>query len=737
MIRRFVPLLAVLAVLSTGVLGAGCIPRKAYYPGLADLTVPPGKAPETPTDTPVRDVYVLLLILDGARADVVYRAVEEGKLPNFEKHVFDRGAKVRAAVTTFPSVTTSGHQSFLTGLFPGHSGITGLDWFDRSSGRVTDYLTFDVLAIREDLLNKQGPVHPDELFVEPDNLIVDLEGLPRGAVYEPFHMGIPSASPTHPFFKPAWYFITHNARGLTNDAAERIKVYYRRPVDEIPRFVMATFLGHDVAQHHHGSDSKELEKELRFEDEKLGEIVELMKKAGIWEKTYIVLTSDHGQHRTGKFVSVPKLLRDAGLRPRGFYAANVNTFASQIAITSANIYLNKGRDWREPISLVDLQSFPTAEGDQIDLIETIVENPAIEFALVPDPPDAVHVFSAGGGHGLFTRRSFDGTDYMSYASIGSGADPLGWEDDPWLEAWVNDGRFHAADDWGLASAGSRYPDAAVQLLQLFDGDRAGDLVVTAREGYHFRRRGYESSHGGMGAEDMLVPLVISGPDVAHGMEIPFARTADVYPTLRRIFGMRVSPERMDGRPLDELLPFLPEERRLPARTALTAERAERDDYFAALAALEAVLAPVDGTGAAARDPAMLFAELKATDYETFSRKLDEEIARDAQLRHEVQEMREQLRLRVHDLNLTIRNEGHDEYNDGLFRERKQLKRNRERVYILTRTLARLDARLARGARLRQVLDLVRISNDIDELEDLYAAAQKRPASVLPADRAPN
>lgn len=735
-----------LAFLAAAAIAAGgCVPRRPHYPGLARLTVPPGEPAPLPGDEPARDVYVLLLILDGARADVIYDAAAEGRLPNMQRHVFDRGAKVRTAITTFPSVTTSGHQSFLTGLFPGHSGITGLDWFDRSSGRVTDYLTFDVLAIREDLLNKQRPLHPDELFAQPDNLIDDLAGLPRGAVYEPFHMDIPEASPKHPFFRPAWYFVTNDHQGLTRDAAERLKAMYDRPADQIPRFVMATFLGHDVAQHHFGTDSAQLREELAFEDAQLGEVVERMQKAGIWEKTYIVLASDHGQHPTGTFVSIPRLLRDAGLRPRGFYAANVNTFASQIAITSANIYLNKAKDWRTPISLGDLRNFPTADGERIDLVERILEHPAIEFALVPEPPDTVHLFASGGRHGVFTRRSFDGVDYMSYAVLSDlepagpfdpSQDPLGYATHPALAGWVNDGRFHAGDDWGLASADSRYPDAAVQLLQLFDGDRAGDLVVTARQGYHFRLRGYESSHGGMSREDMHVPLVISGPDVAR-TTIPFARTADVYPTLRRIFGLEVNPSRIDGRPLDEILPWLPDARRFPPRTALTRERSEREDYFAALAALEAVLSPADGTGAAARDPARLFEELKATDYETFSRKLGEEIARDAQLRREVKEMRDQLQSKVHGLNLTLRDHGHDEYNDGLFRERKQLKRTRERVYILTRTLARLDARLARGARLQQVLDLVRIANDVGELERLHASAQKRPAAVLPEDRSSN
>lgn len=711
---------------ATSLMASGCVRRPLESP----QPFRPAPVDEHGDATkPTRDVYVLLLILDGARADIVYRAVENGLLPNINEHVFDRGSRVQDAMTVFPSVTTSGHQAFITGLLPGHSGITGLDWFDRSSGRVTDYLSFDVLGIREDLLSKNAPVHPDELFDAPDNLIDDLRGIPRTAIYEPFHMGISDRGPKMIVGEPMVNFVLHRHEALTRDAADRVKAVYERPLPQIPRFVMATFLGHDVAQHHAGPESKELLKEMKLEDRELGEIVARMKKAGIWEKTYIVLTSDHGQHATGRYVSVPKLLRDAGLRPRGFYAAKVNTFASQVAITSANIYLNKG-DWRDVVSLEDLRSFPTAGGGRVDLVDSLISHEAIEFALIPEPPDRVHILASGKRHGIVTRRSFRGIDYFSYATVGDAGDPLGYETSVGVSAWVNDGRFHHGDAWGLASAESAYPDAPVQLLQLFDGDRAGDLVVTANTGWHFRPREYVSSHGGMGRSDMRVPLVISGPDIAKGVTIPFARTTDVYPTLRRVFGMKVSTARMDGRPLDEILPFVPAAKRVGTRGQPTDAE---ETYFAALAALESFIAPIDTTGGLDRDPAALFRELKAMDYQAFSGLLEQEIRRDADLRREVLAMRTGLETEVHGLARSVRDDGREEYNDGLYAERRLLKRNKERIYILSRTLDRLDARLARSARLKQVLELVRIADDVEQLLQLYVSAQQRP-KLHPADK---
>lgn len=707
--RLRLPLLAV--ALAT----AGCLPKKP-------LSFVPGPPPPAGVEAtrPTRDVYVLLLIVDGARADVVYDAIDRGELPNFREHVIERGVRVENAVTVFPSVTTCGHQAFLTGLFPGHSGITGLDWFDRASGRVTDYLSFDVLGIREDLLSKTGPLHPDELFEKPANLIDDLRGIPRAAIYEPFHMGIRDAGPKIPIGGPMIDFVFHRNQALTQDAVDRLLPLYRRPPDQIPRFAIATFLGHDVAQHHAGSDSDVLRAELAFEDEKLGEIVAALKKAGIWEKTYLIVSSDHGQHPTGRYLSIPGLLRDAGLRPRGFYAARVNSFASQVAITSANIYLNKG-DWREAVTLDDLRAFPTPGGGRVDLLQKVLSQEAIEFALVPEPPDRVHVLGGGGAHAVVTRRSFEGVDWFSYATVGASRDPLGYAADPAVAPMVNDGRFHAGDVWGLATAGTAYPDAPMQLTQLFDGDRAGDLVVTAARGWHFRPREYVSSHGGMGREDMHVPLLIAGPDIPVGT-LPFARTVDVYPTVRRMLGMSVSTERLDGRPLDEILPWVPEAERVPPRFE---PRRDAESYFAALAALETFVASAGGRGAPPRDPAELFARLKAMDYAAFAAKLDAEIRRDADLRREMAELKTQVDATVKETSRLLHQEGRDPWNDSFFGERRRLKRDRERAFILTRTMDRLDHRLARAARLKAVLELVRIADDVEELRELYAASRGR------------
>ena len=89
-------------------------------------------------------------------------------------------------------------------------------------------------------------------------------------------------------------------------------------------------------------------------------------------------------------------------------------------------------------------------------------------------------------------------------------------------------------------------------------------------------------------------------------------------------------------------------------------------------------------------------------------------------------MRDSLGDQVRQLDRTVQLEGRDGYNDPLYGERHELTKEKERSYILARTLDRLDVRISRGNRLQQVLSLVRVAHDLDELRGLYVKATPAP-----------
>src|SRR3990167_101075 len=82
---------------------------------------------------------------------------------------------------------------------------------------------------------------------------------------------------------------------------------------------------------------------------------------------------------------------------------------------------------------------------------------------------------------------------------------------------------------------TEYPDALVQLLQIFRSERTGDLVVSAKKGWDLRHRfehpEHRSSHGSLIKEHMMVPFFANVPIAEK-----YVRTCDVYPTVLKLMG---------------------------------------------------------------------------------------------------------------------------------------------------------------------------------------------------------
>ncbi|OGB98198.1 hypothetical protein A2V82_06765 [candidate division KSB1 bacterium RBG_16_48_16] len=95
---------------------------------------------------------------------------------------------------------------------------------------------------------------------------------------------------------------------------------------------------------------------------------------------------------------------------------------------------------------------------------------------------------------------------------------------------------------------SDYPDALVQIDQLFSCSRSGDLVVVAKNGYDLRKS-YEwpehhASHGSLHREHIIVPLIYN----QTGWHPRPARTVDLFDTILKWAGKSIEGD-SDGQPL--------------------------------------------------------------------------------------------------------------------------------------------------------------------------------------------
>lgn len=93
---------------------------------------------------------------------------------------------------------------------------------------------------------------------------------------------------------------------------------------------------------------------------------------------------------------------------------------------------------------------------------------------------------------------------------------------------------------------SSYPDGIVQLWQIFNSERTGDLVLSAESGYDLRAR-YEipehhATHGALIAEHLHIPLATNYPITERCI-----RSVDVFPTVLNLCGHTAAEYYIDGR----------------------------------------------------------------------------------------------------------------------------------------------------------------------------------------------
>src|SRR5215510_5140712 len=73
----------------------------------------------------------VLVLIDGARVDVLQDLLDRGDLPNLSRWVIEPGG-LTAGTTVFPSTTGVAYIPILFGRYPGLVDVPGIRWFDRA-----------------------------------------------------------------------------------------------------------------------------------------------------------------------------------------------------------------------------------------------------------------------------------------------------------------------------------------------------------------------------------------------------------------------------------------------------------------------------------------------------------------------------------------------------------------------------------------------------------------------------
>ncbi|MBI4421844.1 MAG: alkaline phosphatase family protein [Gemmatimonadetes bacterium] len=460
-----------------------------------------------------------IFVLDGARPDVFAHLAQRGDLPHISRQVLDAGGTA-PATTVFPSTTGVAYLPFLTGCYPGTCDVPGIRWLDRS--RYTGRWIRDRRHVRNycgpqgALLNRDLAPGLRSLFdFEPDTI----------ALCTPFTRGLSAGRARAAVSRLIWGGLAHytGAYMLLDRFVGRA---LPRVARDRPRLAFIVLPGLDGTTHFFDPWHPEVLAAYRQVDDIVGRYAEL---GGLDGDHLTVLISDHGMSRVDWHADVALALERRGipvLRHPVLWRPGPAAAVMVSGNGSAQVYLRPG------LTRADRWSLPAIEAGEVpgiprDLVDFLV---ALDGVALVAGTDGDHVIVCGregrarlvpmdGGHIRYIPETADVLHLSPRA--------VTLADRQWLEA----------------SLDRPYPDAPIQLVQLFRSPRSGDLVVVAGPGADLRLEWeipeHRSGHGSLTAEHMRC-LFASNRKVVGPV-----RTVDLFPLVLEHLGHAV-PDNIDG-----------------------------------------------------------------------------------------------------------------------------------------------------------------------------------------------
>ena len=451
---------------------------------------------------------LVLAVIDGLTPGVLERGIADGRLPALA--FLRERAVYRLATTTFPSVTPVCLTSLVTGAGPDVHHIPHIAWYHRGERRVVEYgSSFPAMRAvgpRRCIQDTVFEMTRSHLSGDATTVFEALDdaGLVTAAINVTCYRG----RTRHPIRLPGvaarkrWYEATYGPRRFffynlfeSEPTGARIAVR-SRPAGSCDAYAAAIgrwlvtrdgfdFLffylpDFDYASHAAGPDAAL--GALERADAALGELARAAGGFEAFAERYaLLLCSDHGQTAAERAVRLDEAFRDlrvfTGRRGR-------SPDRCDLAVTAAS---RAGMVYRLPGCRVTARA----------LAERLDDVPAADVVLFREGPDAV---ARRGGAELRFSPSERG-----WQSAGDGA--------------VLDPR--------------RYPDALDRAWRALRCPNAGDVVVSAADGYEFADVG--GSHGSLVEGDSVVPVLALGLEGRPLPERP--RLVDLAPLALSHFGV--------------------------------------------------------------------------------------------------------------------------------------------------------------------------------------------------------
>ena len=197
----------------------------------------------------------------------------------------EEGLKAAQLVPVYQSSTYPAHVSMATGVSPVKHGILHNGFFDKKKGSYS--------------------YSPDASWIEvaPLWILAEQQGI-KAATY--FWVG----SETDWNGQKISYTKTpFNSRISEKEKISQILSWLDLPEQQRPRLIMSWWHGADSKAHKLGPDHNSVTTQIKKQDKLLLSLIEEINNRGLWDKTTLIVVSDHGMSEVSNFINIKSVLK--------------------------------------------------------------------------------------------------------------------------------------------------------------------------------------------------------------------------------------------------------------------------------------------------------------------------------------------------------------------------------------------------------------------------------------------
>jgi len=218
--------------------------------------------------------YVVLVSLDGFKAEYLDRM----PLPNLRR-VMQRGARAKAMVPVFPSLTFPNHYSLVTGMHPGRHGIVANRFYDPATK--TSYVYTDSKIVSDGTWYRGEPIW----------VTAEKQGMVSACFFWPG-----SEAPVRGIHATMWN--PYNGKVPNEERVSTVLKWLQLPVEQRPHVITLYFSEVDSATHEGPVEAPDVERAARSLDTAVGQLLDGIDTLPFGDRVYLVITSDHGMVNT-------------------------------------------------------------------------------------------------------------------------------------------------------------------------------------------------------------------------------------------------------------------------------------------------------------------------------------------------------------------------------------------------------------------------------------------------------